>query len=132
MRLNSMDKTNMAKKSEKGVIVLSALEEDMLTVLQSQELYGLELLEQINQARRKQKISELSIGSLYPTLKRMEEAGLIKGEWREPVAGEDSPRRKYYQILGEGEIAISRTQAYRKLLAKREKKQSIPEGQPLP
>ena len=108
----------MSKRNKEGVIILSALELDLLTVLRGEELYGLRLLERINEARSKVKMNKLGIGSLYPTLKRMEEAQLIQGEFRESVAGEDSPRRKYYKLLGEGEIAISRTQAYRDLLAR--------------
>jgi len=118
----------MPKKNKKGVIVLSALEVDLLTVLRGGELYGLDLLERVNQARKKVEMNKLGIGSLYPTLKRMETAGLIEGEFREAVAGEDSPRRKYYKLLGEGEIAISRTQAYRRLLAE-EKAVSFPKGE---
>jgi DNA-binding PadR family transcriptional regulator len=118
----------MPKKNKEGVIVLSALELDLLTVLMGKELYGLELLERINEARSKVRMNKLGIGSLYPTLKRMEEAGLIKGEFREPVAGEDSPRRKYYQLLLEGEIAISRTDTYRKLLTAQKDKKYIHEG----
>ena len=118
----------MSEKNEKGVIALSALEEDLLTVLMGEELYGLELLERINEARNKIGRNKLGIGSLYPTLKRMEKAGLIEGEFREPSAGEDSPRRKYYKLLGEGQIAISRTQAYRKLLAREKEKSILPEG----
>ncbi|MEM7557230.1 MAG: helix-turn-helix transcriptional regulator [Cyanobacteria bacterium P01_A01_bin.84] len=116
----------MPKKNKEGVIVLSALELDLLTVLRGEELYGLELLDRINHARKKVGMNKLGIGSLYPTLKRMEQAGLIAGEFREPVAEEGSPRRKYYKLLGEGEIAISRTQAYRRLLEKKE--DSYPEG----
>ncbi|VEP18062.1 putative transcriptional regulator [Hyella patelloides LEGE 07179] len=118
----------MPKKNQQGVIVLSALELDLLTVLMGEELYGLELLERINKARSKVGMNKLGIGSLYPTLKRMEKAGLVEGEFREPVAGEDSPRRKYYKLLGEGQIAISRTQAYRNLLAEEKDKSFIPEG----
>ena len=44
-------------------------------------------------------MNKLGIGSLYPTLKRMEKAKLIQGEFRKPIAGEDSSRRKYYQLL---------------------------------
>ena len=106
----------MPKRNKEGVIVLSALELDILTVLMGGELYGLEILERINRARSQVGMNKLGIGSLYPTLKRMEEAKLIKGEFRKPVAGEDSPRRKYYKLLAEGEEAISRTHAYRKLL----------------
>ena len=118
----------MPKKNKKGVIVLSALEVDLLTVLRGGELYGLDILEKVNQARKKVGMNKSGIGSLYPTLKRMETAGLIEGEFREPVAGEGSPRRKYYKLLGEGEIAISRTQAYRRLLAE-EKAVSFPKGE---
>ena len=118
----------MPKKNDKGVIVLSALELELLTVLMREELYGLELLERINQARSQVGINKLGIGSLYPTLKRMEKAKLIEGEFREPVAGEDSPRRKYYKLLGEGEIAISRTRAYQSILAGEKDKSFIPEG----
>ena len=122
----------MPKKNKQGGYMLSALELDLLTVLLGGEKYGLELLEQINKARENEKVkmSKLGIGSLYPTLKRMEAAGLIEGEFREPVAGEDSPRRKYYRILGEGEIAITRTQAYRRLLANETDPSYIPPGEP--
>ena len=117
----------MPKKNQQGVIVLSALELDLLTVLRGEELYGLKLLDRINHAREQVKMNKLGIGSLYPTLKRMETAGLIAGEFREPVAEEGSPRRKYYKLLGEGEIAIIRTQAYRRLLEK-EKIKPLPKG----
>lgn len=108
----------MPKKNKEGVIVLSALELDLLLALKGEELYGLELLEQVNKARKIVGMSMLGIGSLYPTLKRMEKAKLIKGEFREPVASDDSPRRKYYKLLGEGTRAIDRTKAYRSLLQK--------------
>lgn len=117
----------MAKKQGKGVIVLSSLEEDFLTALLGQKLYGLEMLGIVNKARYKQGLKELGVGSLYPTLQRMEKANLIQGEWGEEVA--DSTRRRYYTITSDGQIAITRTQAYRKLLAERKEEQSIPDGQ---
>ena len=121
----------MSRKDRKGFI-LSELEFSLLITLKNEELYGLELLERINKARRnpKVKMSELGIGSLYPTLKRMEEAKLIKGEFREPVAGEGSPRRKYYKLLEKGLIAIRRTQVYRTLLEDKQDKTPVPNGTP--
>lgn len=119
----------MSKKNDRGVIILSALEEDLLTLLlNGKPTYGLEILELLNKARRKQEISELRVGSLYPTLKRMEEQNLIIGEFKEEIA--ESTRRKYYKITNEGVIAISRTQAYRHLLALAQKSEnrSITEG----
>lgn len=109
------------------MIVLSSLEEDLLTALLGQKLYGLELLETVNKARQQQKLKQLAIGSLYPTLRRMEDANLIKGDWGEEVA--ESTRRRYYTITPDGEVAITRTQAYRKLLAQRGQDESIKDGQ---
>lgn len=118
----------MAKKQDEGVIVLSALEEDFLTLLMhGDRLYGLEILELLNEARQRQGMRKLGVGSLYPTLKRMEEAKLISGEWGEEVA--DSTRRRYYRITAEGEMSISRTKAYRNRLERWKDEQSIPEGQ---
>ena len=121
----------MPKQQEKGGVILSALELDLLTVLRGEkELYGLKILEKVNEARSRVGINKLGVSSLYPTLKRMEQAYLIKGEYREHVAGSDSPRRKYYRLLNEGEIAISRTNAYRRLLeGKDNNSEVIPEGE---
>jgi PadR family transcriptional regulator PadR len=38
-------------------------------------------------------------GSLYPALRRMEAAGLIKAEWRR---SENNRRARYYQLTGSG------------------------------
>ena len=37
-------------------------------------------------------------GTLYPLLRRMEEQGLLKSEWKI----EDGPPRRYYQLSAEG------------------------------
>lgn len=107
----------MSKKKGNKVVVLTPLQLELLTVLVSGEAYGLQILDRINQARDQFNISKLRIGSLYPTLQRLEDANLIRGEHREEVAGNGTPRRKYYQILAEGKTAISRTKAYHRLLA---------------
>lgn len=57
-------------------MTISKLEEELLTLLLGQERYGLEIIqafEDVSGGKRK-----LSVGSLYPTLSRMEEKGLIK------------------------------------------------------
>ncbi|MEO1691471.1 MAG: helix-turn-helix transcriptional regulator [Cyanobacteria bacterium J06631_6] len=108
----------MSKKKNDKVVVLTRLQLDLLLVLLSGEAYGLEILDRINKAREETGQSQLRIGSLYPTLKRLEEAKLIKSQLREEVAGNGTPRRKYYAILAEGRIAIDRTKAYYRLLTK--------------
>lgn len=106
----------MSKKKNDKVVVLTRLQLDLLLVLLDGEAYGLEILDRINKAREETGQSQLRIGSLYPTLKRLEEAKLIKSQLMEEVAGNGTPRRKYYAILAEGRMAIDRTKAYYRLL----------------
>lgn len=56
---------------------LSAIDEDILTVLLGREFYGLEILDELNQGRP----ITLSFGSLYPALNRLEKKGLISWRW---------------------------------------------------
>lgn len=120
----------MRKKDNDYVVIPSELELQLLTILlKAIELYGLEALEQINFARNKLRMKPLTIGSLYPTLKRMETSGLVEGEFREGTAGEGSARKKYYRITTEGKIAIKRADAYQRIL-KGENNVDIPEGKP--
>ncbi|MEL6441918.1 MAG: helix-turn-helix transcriptional regulator [Cyanobacteria bacterium J06621_8] len=118
----------MPKKKNDKVVVLTRSQLDLLLVLLDGEAYGLEILDRINKAREETGHSQLRIGSLYPTLKRLEEAKLIRGEMREEVAGNGTPRRKYYEILAEGRTAIERTKAYYRLLTE----DSNPDGQTIP
>ncbi len=121
----------MARKQDDGVFMLAALDEDILTTLLDRELYGLELLNVLNEARRKQGMRELGVGSLYPALKRMEEQKLIKGRWGEEAG--DSSRRRYYSVAFNGAIALQKSRNYRQELAQRNDGwQPAPEGQIVP
>lgn len=105
----------MAKKNEE-LITLSALEEDLLTVLRGKELYGLQVMNAINEASDGKR--QIGFGSLYPTLHRMEKKGLVKSRWGEETDPESGgARRKYYEITGLGEQALRETQEYRAHLA---------------
>lgn len=98
-------------------IRLSALEEDLLTLLMGRELYGLEIMEGIKTASGGQQ--SIGVGSLYPTLHKMERKGLVSSAW-----GEDTPkerraaRRRYYRVTGLGERVLDTTQQRRKGLAR--------------
>ncbi len=120
----------MARKQDDGVFMLAALDEDILTSLLDRELYGLELLNVLNKARRKQGMRELGVGSIYPALKRMEEQKLIKGRWGEET-GDSNNRRRYYSVEFNGAVALQKSRSYRQELAQRnEGWQPIPDGQP--
>jgi PadR family transcriptional regulator, regulatory protein PadR len=99
----------VAKIKDGAVIILSATEEDILTVIlrYEQGVYGLNILNQINKANKKTERREIGVGTLYPALKRMEKQGLIEGRWGEEALGEESggARRRYYSISEDGEKA---------------------------
>jgi PadR family transcriptional regulator, regulatory protein PadR len=93
---------------------LSAIEEEILTVLLERERYGLEIMKLLNIGRS----YPLTVGSIYPVLNR-----LVKKEflvWR--LGGEEDGThgapRKYYKMLDLGIFTLKGVQSYRaKLLA---------------
>lgn len=97
-------------------IILSALEEDLLTLLEGKSLYGLEIMDAVNamgQQRRK-----LRPGSLYTTLHRMEQKDLVLATWGEEEDGRSGgARRKYYKATELGQTVLQATQDYRKNLS---------------
>lgn len=97
------------------IFSITTCEEVILLVL-SKEMYGLEILESID-SRSQGKIS-MGFGTLYPTLKRLEEANLVKGKWGEDRTG--GAKRKYFSITDEGKKQLQLTAELRLLLAKTE------------
>jgi len=41
-------------------------------------------------------------GTLYKALGRLEEFGLLASRWEDPAAAEGRPRRRLYELTGEG------------------------------
>jgi PadR family transcriptional regulator, regulatory protein PadR len=41
-------------------------------------------------------------GTLYKALSRLEEFGLLASRWEEPAAAEGRPRRRLYELTGQG------------------------------
>ena len=61
--------------------------------------YGLELV----------RATEMKSGTLYPILRRLEEAGWIEGSWEEvDPAQVGRPPRRFYRLTGEG-VQAART-----------------------
>lgn len=96
-------------------IRISAIDEDLLTVLLGRELYGLEILDQLNLDRP----GELKFGSLYPALNRLEKKGLVSWKWGDEVDESGGARRKYYKVTGLGAKTLRTVQQYRSNLASR-------------
>lgn len=96
-------------------VKLSAIDQDILTVLLGRELYGLEILDQLNLDRP----IELRFGSLYPALNRLERKGLVTWKWGDEVDESGGARRKYYKVSGLGSKTLREIEKYRAALALR-------------
>lgn len=61
--------------------------------------YGLEVIERTG----------LSSGTVYPTLRRMEERGLVEAAWEDEAGAHDEgrPARRYYGLTPAGEAALA-------------------------
>ncbi len=93
---------------------ISALEEDLLTPLSNKRtLYGLQFVDAFRQASGGKR--ELGLGSLYPTLARLEKEGLVNWHWGDELVG---ARRKYYEITAYGEKALKERSDFRENLRK--------------
>lgn len=57
-------------------------------------LYGLEIIDMTN--------GEVSIGSLYNMLDRLEKKRYVKSEWGEETAERGGNRRRYYELTAAG------------------------------
>jgi len=62
--------------------------------------YGFDIME----------ITGLPSGTVYPTLRRLEQHELIKSKWEKQDAAfaEERPARKYYQLTAQGKDALAK------------------------
>lgn len=91
--------------------VLSALEEEILTLLKGTSAYGLEIIEAVNELSRGERPPVP--GTYYPILKKLEDKGFITSHWGDSFVG---ARRKYYQITPHGTKALNQRREYREKL----------------
>ncbi|WP_066188000.1 MULTISPECIES: PadR family transcriptional regulator [Gracilibacillus] len=71
----------------------------ILSVIADESVYGYELSKKLQQVG----LSDVSEGTIYPVLLRLQKNGMIKGEMRPSASG---PNRKYYDITEQGEEAL--------------------------
>ncbi len=72
-----------------------SLELCVLALLANGERYGYEIAQGLTQSAS----LEISEGTIYPLLSRLQREGQVKSEWRESPAG---PPRKYYTLTAAG------------------------------
>ena len=101
-------------KQKEADIRLSALEENLLSLLVGKQLYGLAIIDAIQEVIGR----SLSVGSLYPALHKMEKKGLIRSWWGEETPEERGhARRRYYTATGLGEQTLKAAERKRLQLA---------------
>src|SRR4051812_47140059 len=76
------------------------LETLVLSVLRQGDAHGFEILRRLESAGSG--ALKLKEGSLYPALYRLEQAGMIKGEWEDTPSPRRGPRRRIYQLTQKG------------------------------
>lgn len=70
----------------------------VLQALRTGHPYGFEIM----------RVTELPSGTVYPLLRRLEDAGLVESRWEETDPSEQGrPRRRYYEVTAEGARALS-------------------------
>jgi PadR family transcriptional regulator, regulatory protein PadR len=73
----------------------------VLKALSLEPLHGVAVSRRITQITRG--AFQVSFGSLFPSLHRMEEKGWVKAEWR---SSDNNRRAKYYRLTSAGRIQL--------------------------
>ncbi|MDR0294458.1 MAG: PadR family transcriptional regulator [Oscillospiraceae bacterium] len=98
---------NIIRQFKKGVLELI-----ILKLLSKKEMYGYELVAELNRQSNAFHIKE---GTLYPILYRLEDDGLMKTRWEQP-ASRVQPK-KYYSVTDKGGQFMRESYAQWKALA---------------
>jgi len=94
IRLSDHTAMDSAKKGSADLLILALVDE--------QALHGYEIARLINQ--RSEGTLHFTLASLYATLYRLEERGLIRGRWVERAG---QRRRRYYRITDGGRKVLA-------------------------
>jgi DNA-binding PadR family transcriptional regulator len=81
----------------------------ILQAISAKHIYGLSVME----------ATGLPSGTVYPAMRRLEEAKLIRSSWepQKKADAEKRPPRKYYKLTAEGEARLQAAQKRYPLLA---------------
>ena len=89
----------------------------LLAILnQGENAYGVTIREALEQATNR----SITIGSLYTTLSRLEEKGLVESWTGEPTAERGGRAKRHYKVKGSAQSLLKEVQAARQRLVSRE------------
>ncbi|AQU79871.1 PadR family transcriptional regulator [Planococcus faecalis] len=86
----------MALRSQ---LLKGVLEACVMAVVEEQPIYGYELSQKLQRIG----LPDISDGTIYPVLLRLQKNGFIRGEMRPSATG---PNRKYYFLTEEGKVEL--------------------------
>lgn len=86
----------------KTELVKGSTEVILLSLLETQTMYGYEIAQKIEQ--ESEGFLRFKEGTLYPALKKLETQGLVESYWQDSSEG---PKRKYYRITKTGMMVLS-------------------------
>lgn len=95
-------------------IRLTALEFEIMQVLVAHKrLYGLKVMKLLNEGRKEYGLPEISYGSFYPALKKLETSKLLSSDWgSDNDKSKRGSRRRYYEINPKGKKTYEANQEY--------------------
>lgn len=85
--------------SRRSQLLKGVLEGSILAIIHHQSVYGYELSVKLQEFG----LSDVSEGSIYPLLLRLQKEKLIEGTMKKSELG---PKRKYYHLTEEGKDAL--------------------------
>jgi DNA-binding PadR family transcriptional regulator len=93
---------------------IGEFEELVLLAIENQgdNAYGVPIRQALEEATGR----SVSIGSLYTTLSRLEEKGLVKSRIGAPTAERGGRAKRYYEVKGSGLLLLHQVEAARKRL----------------
>lgn len=86
----------MALRSQ---LLKGVLDACVMAVVEEQAVYGYELSQKLQQIG----LPDISDGTIYPVLLRLQKNGFIRGEMRPSTTG---PNRKYYFLTDKGKLEL--------------------------
>lgn len=113
--LDGQPTEDSSRSRNEEALSLTKLEEEILHLLIGREMYGLQIVQAYEEAS--QGTRKLSVGTLYPTLSRMEGRGLLTSHMvARPEDDKGGARRKLFRITLLGSRALTQAEDFRKAL----------------